>query len=39
MAIDIFKSRNQHKEITHNPMKIKEKQEEKIIDKKFEQDF
>ena len=29
MAIDIFKSRTQYKEISRNPMKIKEKQEEK----------
>ena len=29
MAIDIFKSRNEYKEISHNPMRIREKQEEK----------
>lgn len=29
LAIDIYHSRNEYKEISHNPMKIKEKQEEK----------
>lgn len=29
LAIDIYHSRNQYNEISHNPMKIKEKQEEK----------
>ena len=29
LAIDLFHSRNQYQEISHNPMKIKEKQEEK----------
>lgn len=29
LALDIFHSRNQHKEISVNPMKIREKQEEK----------
>ena len=29
LAIDLYHSRNQYQEISHNPMKIKEKQEEK----------
>ena len=29
LALDVFNSRNQYKEISANPMKIREKQEEK----------
>jgi 4-hydroxythreonine-4-phosphate dehydrogenase len=31
LAIDVFHSRNQHLEISANPMRIREKQEEKNI--------
>jgi len=39
MAIDIYNSRIDYLEISNNPLKIKEKQEEKIIVKKEVQLF
>ena len=39
LAIDIFHSRNQYEIISQNPMKIREKQEEKILKKKMPNSF
>jgi len=29
LAIDVFNARNEYKELSHNPMKVREKQEER----------